>query len=356
MQIERLNNKNKEKWKGFLEESLATTFKHTELMMEYYINSKIGTNYKNESFFVKNNKEEILATLNLFLYEDENGLCIGYENGVKLLNPLFKNGLKNKEKKQIMDLILKYIEIRYDGIKKIEWEIYNLNKSAEDYIVDFFVKNDKFYTKCYYTSVLNLEKTQEEIYKNFTKGHKAAINKAKKTIDIKIYDQWNITSEKIDQFMNFYFKIAEKKTRPEKSFEIIENMVRNNNGFLVEALKDNEIVGYTYIIYYRDSAYYFMSCKDNRFKNENIAHLMQWNAICELKVRGVKIYDIGIQDFNQNLDNIATIKDVSISKFKAGFGGELIQIFAAERYFEKKYMTEVFLNRVNLYIEKYFEN
>ena len=61
---------------------------------------------------------------------------------------------------------------------------------------------------------------------------------------------------------------------------------------------------------------------------------MQWHAICTLKERNIKYYDLGIQVYGEQYGSMPSEKEINISRFKRGFGGYPIPIYSGMKYYE----------------------
>ncbi len=109
------------------------------------------------------------------------------------------------------------------------------------------------------------------------------------------------------------------------------------------------------VYYYKDTAYYAMACKEKELERHNISHFLQWNAMLFLKQSGIRYYELGTQDFGDQLHKHVSEKDMSISKFKRGFGGFLITGYIGEKFYTKKSFIECYNKRVDQYAEEHFK-
>ncbi len=76
------------------------------------------------------------------------------------------------------------------------------------------------------------------------------------------------------------------------------------------------------LIYHNDDCAYYAGGKALPGKN---MHAALWKAILRSKLMGCKTFEIGEQVYHvgqRMMDGVATQKNVDISAFKAGFGGE----------------------------------
>ena len=180
-----------------------------------------------------------------------------------------------------------------------------------------------------------------------TKGHKSCIKNGKKYLEYEM-----ITETK--QFMKDYFEIAGKVTRPEKTFELLEEFIELGFGMLLKAKYDGKTVGYIYILIHNDYAYYFMSATYPQYKRYNVSHYLQSIAFEILKEKGVKKYELGHQPQN-SLVHQPTEKEFNISKFKRNFGGQIIVDSKSEYFFNKEEFEQVYTERIENYCKAEYE-
>lgn len=356
MQVKFVTEKDYELWEKFCDDNRYSTFFHTTHAMKYYIDSSFNIEAEQKSFFLLDNKGDILACMPVFLEKinDKNYLSYG---GLPLLNPLISNKVNKKKEKNILKCILEELDklALTNNVKRIEIGVNCLNSNYinKNNKSNYFLKYDYLDTSIE-TCILDLSYSQEELFSNFTKGHKSAVKKGEKKLKSKIIDSSNVTKTDIHDFMNYYFRIAGKVTRPINTFDKIYEWIKGNYGVLLSAVHNNKVCGYSMIQMYKDTAYYAMACKDKDYFEYNISHFLQWKAIKYLKERKIRYYEVGIQDFNDSLHKISSQKDKSISKFKRGFGGFISIVFRAEKFYDADEFRRVYSERINTYAERNF--
>jgi hypothetical protein len=273
-------------------------FWQTEEWLKYLLNSKIGVELKDHSFFIDNKFVPLIQ-------EGQEFYSPGFEDNKKILAA-------------VKELALKH------NIKRIQ--------------VDSQIKS--YLNISGYTCILDLDNIKP------SKGHKSAINKGNKYLRyIMNYD--------INDFKADYFKIAGKKTRPDKTFEILDKW-RNENGILLTALLDGQVAGHIYVLYYKNWAYYFMGCTENEYKKYGVSHFLIWNAIELLRKLEIQFFEMGEQPQN-NLYNCPTEKEKNIALFKRSFGGNIVNNPISEYFFDKDYFMKTMNKRLKKYIENEYE-
>lgn len=304
MNIIKYSNYDYAKWNNYCFDN--SLFWKSRYWINYYKNSKFDVNFNDYSFFLEQNRK-IIDVVPLIQEKDE------------LYSPGFS------DKKEILQEI-KRIALEND-IKRIQ--------------VDSDIKS--YLNISGYTNILDLHK---EIIP--TKGCKSNIKTGRKYL----------TYEKcvnIEKFKSDYFRIAGKKTRPDKTFKLLRNWIQKGYGFLLEAQYKDKTAGYIYILTYKKSAYYFMAATFEEYKQYNVNHFLLWEAFKTLKNRGIEKIDLGEQVFN-TLHYQPIEKEFNISKFKKGFGGELIQQPKSEYFFDQEYFKQTMEIRIQKYIENEYRN
>lgn len=297
MNIIKLDKEYYYKWNQFCYEN--NWFWHTTFWIEYLLNSKF-IDFKDHSFFIAQDNK-IVSVVPLI-----------QEN-----NELFSTGFDDK--KEIIQEI-KRIALE-NNIKRIQ-----VNSDIKEYL-----------NISEYTCILDLDNIKP------TKGHKSAIKKGEKYLTCERFTD-------INKFKEDYFRIAGKVTRPDKTFKLLGDWISLGFGTLLVAKCNGDIAGYTYILHWKDCAYYFMSCTEEKYHEYNVSHFLQAKVFEVLLSKGVRYYELGSQVYN-SLISQPSEKECNISKFKRGFGGNIVVNSVSEYFFDKDYCNEVMNERVKNYIE-----
>jgi hypothetical protein len=285
-------------------------FWHTTYWMQYVQNARFGVSYKNHSFFVTQESDrerhKVVGIVPL-IQEDDQLTSPGFDDDKEILSEVKRIALEN-------------------GCKRVQ-----VSADIKSYLP---IPS--------YTCVLDLADVRP------TKGHKAAIKKAEKCLS------WREITD-IDRFKADYFRIAGKATRPDRTFELLGQWIKQGYGTLLEAEFDELTAGYAYILHWRDYAYYFMSCVEPAFRQYNVSHFLQAKAFEILRQKGICRYELGEQVENA-LHSQPSEKERNISLFKRGFGGQVIRSPASEYFFDRDYCREVINKRLENYIRSEYEN
>ena len=207
------------------------------------------------------------------------------------------------------------------------------------------------------TQIIDLTLPVAELWSNVRKGHKYDVNRGKKNFEVHIYDKGNADKNIFDQYCLLHHKAAGRITRPIETFEMMYQWILSGEGMLCGISKDGVFVGFSYIILYKDGAFFGSASDDPDFKADiPISHIAQWAIICWLKERGYKNYEIGFQHFGPQIFDVPTSKDLNISFFKRGFGGKTMMLFRGEKYYSKDYFLLMYKNRIEKLCEQHIGN
>jgi len=100
-------------------------------------------------------------------------------------------------------------------------------------------------------------------------------------------------------------------------------MVRANEAFLVYGSLGNNLFSAGLFQYISSNCYYGVSTSRRDLFEKPLFHSLMWLAILHAKRLGCRWFEIGEQLYpNHPVDNPPSKKELGISDFKAGFGGE----------------------------------
>jgi hypothetical protein len=350
MDIVELKKDNYEEWDEFCRKSDDAWFWHTTSWIEYTLNYKPELKTIPKSFFVYHNNK-IIAVCPLFIEEKRfknekiNEIAFGGDYGPA---PALANDSTKKERKKCFKMIFWHIDslAKQNDIKRALIRFCPLSKS---YIgrnnFNYLLKFDYFDCTTN-TQIIDLSKSLEELRRDISHGHDAAIDSANKKLTVEVYDKDSITYEIFEEYRELHRKAAGRVTRPKKTFDIMFELIKNDMAFLVGAKMNKRFVGFSYFTKYKNIVYYGSACNDPEFEKIGIGHLIQWNAIKWMKERYIIYYEVGIQKFFNELVEPSTDKEISISFYKRGFGGFTIPVFRGEKYYDKDYFIGIYRERI----------
>ena len=282
-------------------------FWHSTYWIEYMINSKIGVEFVDHSFFTETNTNRVMTNIVPLIQEGDKLISPGFIEEREILKEINRIATENN---------VKHIQVNSD-IKKYLG------------LID-------------YTCVLDLDDIRP------SKGHKASIKKGEQHLKFGNSNLAYMHPYDTERFRKFYINVAKKETRPKKAFELLGKWLQQGFGTLLEALLDDKTVGYVYVLHWGKYAYYFMSCVPMPYKQYNVTHFLMSKAFEILREKGVTYLEMGEMVYN-SLHYHPIEKERSISKFKKGFGGNIIIKPASEYFMSQEYMIDVYANRIHEY-------
>jgi len=190
-----------------------------------------------------------------------------------------------------------HIERLYDICRNIYYMDFLIDGKLS--VVSQFLLRHGHKARPYYTQIIDLTKSKEELHADLRKSYKQLV---------KNYDYPHVLIlglDGIDRMKNARRK-EEDKHRSDESWEILCKMVKKDNAYITVAFSGGV---YTLTCHNFKAAYYFSG-----FSTTN-SHSAMWTAIMEAKYIGCKSFEMGEINFSGDS------KLVNISRFKKGFGG-----------------------------------
>lgn len=198
---------------------------------------------------------------------------------------------------------------------------------------DFVIKDDLSALGCclldmgakavpYFTQLIDLRKPENELFKSTRKSYKSLINWGRKNLNIRIINADSISMDDIENFRQIHIREAGRETRSKKSWEIQFDMILKGKAFLVTAEDDCSLVSAAMFINSNKYCYYGVSASDRSMFDKPLSHAVIWSAILHAKNLGCCYFEMGEQLYFNQGNPAPSKKELGISKFKAGFGGE----------------------------------
>ncbi len=155
----------------------------------------------------------------------------------------------------------------------------------------------------YFTQIIDLTKTEEELYSDLRKSYKQLARQGEPYRgNLSLYD-----------FRKLHIAVCGYETRTIKTWDIQYEMMKNHEAFLI-CEKFGDIRSGSFFMYNDYVCYYGVSASLPQVNT----HPVIWRAIQTARNLGCKTLEMGEQIFSGNE------KLVNISKFKAGFGGQCV--------------------------------
>lgn len=347
-----------DEWNRFCLESDSAWFRHTTWFLEYVQNCRFDKKSKNLSFgiYCDNNLSAIAPLIMQTIYAEPElfEFAIGDTNTPF---PAFDNSLHPNNKKDIVKIIFQEID-RLAKENNVVYAKFFIDPLTEE-ILDNRQRINHLPRFGYHdtslsTNIISLSLPEEELFGNIRKGHKADIKTATKNgFVVDILSQENISAQCFQIYKNLHLLAAGRKTRPDESWDNMFEFI--NKGYSILALakepNNNQYVAGTFIITYKGKAYYGSGAIHPEFeKIRGVGHLLHWEAIKYLKKRRCNYYETGWNYYPAISQEVASEKELNISLFKAGFGGEAFPLFRGEKFYSREYLAKTYSKRIKKFI------
>jgi len=344
MEVVKLTKDKYKDWNQFCLDSDSAWWYNTTNWLEYNLAYKPENKPESKSFMIVNNGK-ILAICSLIKEGHEFSFGEGYGP-----TPAYLNDLTQKQERKVMKQVFQHIDnlAKEDDIRRVRMRFPVLSESYDmnNYLTLFGYLDTSIQTRC-----IDLSNSLEELRADIRHGHDSDIDKATKELRAEIYDDENITRNIFSEYKNLHHLASGRKTRPDNTFDMLYDNIKNGNGFLVGALKGDEYVSFAYFTVYKGNVNYGSSCNKPDI-NLPLAHFVQWEAMIYMH-QFCDIYEIGWQQYGYTLSDFPTPKEINIGKFKRGFGGFTLPLFRGEKFYDKDYFLKVYEERVNKYVERF---
>jgi|APSaa5957512535_1039671.scaffolds.fasta_scaffold14275_2 hypothetical protein len=328
-------------------------FKHTTYWVNFYIYFCADCKVSNKSFMIMlDNKCMALVPL-LEITNRKQMLFFDWGNPY----PLFDKSLSKNNKDKIEKLIFKEIFkiAKAEDISYINFYVSPLSDVVlnKEMIINPLSKFG-FHDTTISTNILKLEKDKDVLFRNFRKGVKSDIKTAiKNGFETKVYDHGNITRKIFDIYKNIHFQAAGRKTRPDKSWDIMFEWIQKGVSILAITTKEDKYISTQFVNVYNKKAYYQSGASKPEYERERgVGHLAQWEIIKYLKSNDITYYELGWNWYPNISQEVASEKMLGISRFKAGFGADIYPLFRGEWFRDKECMGEAY----DKSLKKYWEN
>ena len=187
--------------------------------------------------------------------------------------------------------------------------------------------------------ILDLRKNEKELLSGVRKGHKYDIGRVLKDAEFQLIcmDHSNADRQIHETYRELHKKCSGKATRAKETFEKQFDMLKSDNAMLVGVKFKDKFVSMSYFLHFQKTVLYMSSADDPDFKGMPVYHPGIWKAILYYASRGFDFMQFSqpcgygkVGGFDDYLDE----KQLNISKFKRGFGGEMVTFFRGIRYYD----------------------
>jgi len=201
------------------------------------------------------------------------------------------------------------------------------------------------------TNMISLGRSEDDLIRSLQKGHKCDIKYAEKTgFSVEFFTGETVTEDLFGIYRQMHLSDAGRKTRPDKSWEIMLRLIRA--GQLILALgriKDSKAYySGTLCCAYRSNSYNMSFAADPaQEKARGMGVFLYFELMRHLKQAGFRFYEMGWNAYPVISQDVSSSKERDIAHFKRGFGGAVIPLIRAEKFYSKEYFLNVWQKRAS---------
>jgi len=301
---------NKSQWENFILQNSEMTFLHSWNWGEF--NKNTGEKIWRIGIFEDNELQavelviKVIAKRGSFLFVPQ-GPMISRKSKVesrKLLNELFVFLKKLGREEKV-------------GFIRVSPILENTSENL-DIFKSFGFRNAPIHMMHPETTwLLDITKSEDEIFKEMRKTHRNLIRRAGK-------EGVEIIQSVDEKYLKAFYKIHMETVRRHKfipfSYDYIKkeiDLFKNDDQINIFSAKyKNEIISSAIVVFYGNQAFYHHGASSSKYSKIPASYLVLWEAIREAKKRNKKIFN-----FYGIVENKPKHPWFGLSKFKKGFGG-----------------------------------
>ncbi len=175
-----------------------------------------------------------------------------------------------------------------------------------------------------YTQVLDLSKSKVDLKKQIRKSYKSLINWGRKHFQTQIIDGRSVTDAHIEEFRQLHIAAAGQETRSRQTWKMQQEQILANEAFLVSGYHDDQLISAALFIYNKLNCFYGVSASNREMFDKPLSHHILWTAILHAQSLRCRNFEMGEQMYPGKHSPAPTQKELGISKFKRGFGGDTL--------------------------------
>jgi hypothetical protein len=343
-------------WDIICHQSKEAWFWHTTGWLEYTLAYNPSLKSKSLSFLVYEDSEPV-AAVPLVAEQLSHGQVVTHEfsfGGGWLPSPVCIDGLSAKQEMEVHRVIFDHIfqlgkQQRVGRISLRSNPFSHLKCGIQDLIPPSL--HFGFTPYILPTQIIDVRRDPLEILRNMRKGHRSDIRRAEKRLAGLIVSKENPSPELFAAYRELHTKAAGRQTRPIETFEMMYDWIKDGHGVLFGATLDGRPVSFAYVNTFKDCAYYGSACNDPDVQKLPLAHFVQWQILNWLHHNDFYYYEIGWQFYSPTEILSATQKEVSISRFKRGFGGLSVPIVVSEKFLRSEDYVSVSRERMERFAQ-----
>ena len=178
-----------------------------------------------------------------------------------------------------------------------------------------------------YHQWIDLSRSEEQLFSDMRKIYRANVRWGQEHMTYRLLTPETIQPNDIEAFRQLHIEVAGKETRSAHSWQLQQHMIEAGEAYAIYGYLEERLVATGLFVHNKDVCYYGVGAYARDLFDKSISHALVWQGICHAKAMGCAIMDMGEAHFKQ-VDKpdgqLPNPKDLTISHFKQGFGGELV--------------------------------
>lgn len=204
------------------------------------------------------------------------------------------------------------------------------------------------------TLIIDLTQPTKNLWANLRSSYKNIINKAYKHFSVVIADYNDPDQGFHDQYRNLHHKAAGRITRSAETFALQNQMLQSDQAAIIGLRYLDKVAAISYFFHHDRRVYYASAADDPEYDYPvPLEHLIIWEAIKYYQKRRFYSLEMGLQQFGEQLFDHPDTKDLNISFFKRGFGGNLTTLYCGIKYYNRDLLKNELKYNIRLLQENY---
>ena len=288
-----------------------------------YYQAYFQHDFKEKSFIIHYKKKPLLL---LLVTESIDQECSYFGLPIQLI---WRNDAASDEKKGAIKLAIKQFEktlnTKENSINHIVYkDMFNSfsedksNHSISEFSLYLLKKGFPAVTA--YSQTLHLQQSEDLLLADVRKNYRADIRWGEKNMHFKLIDCESISKIDISEFRDLHVSVSGKETRSMETWQKQHEFIESNEGFILFGYLDGKLVAASLFIHNENLCYYGVGAYRRELFDKPISHALVWRGVMHAKALGCQQFEFGEAFFPTK----GTDKEIAISRFKQGFGGDIV--------------------------------
>jgi hypothetical protein len=307
-------------WRTLWDDSQYKYPLHTPLWGKFYKQQLSNASVQDFSFIILKNDQPLFLMLASKLNDGKIPTVSWYGYPVVTIE---KNQLTKKEKTFILNFLKSEISSDYDSCNFTLNYLDLLAKNQLSLMTEYLIKNN-FKKYIIFTQMIDLKATESELAAGLRKSYKGEIKWGRNNLSIDTITADNLATDSIELFRNLHISAAGRETRPIATWETMQEMVVKREAFCIFGYYLKQLVSAAFFSLSETVCIYGVAASNRDMWDKPLGHALIWEAMIFAKKQGCEWFEMGEIKIAPNIveSDKQQEKELNISKFKAGFGGE----------------------------------